>query len=132
MIFRAEEAFAARQQHPKQHSASLFCLQARLDELESELLEVNANSERLQRSYSELLELQLVLEKAGSFFDDAQHRASSSQFECELGLAFTKMACISVTLLQGCPQSSQRPASSFRPSVDRNLLPAAVFLQVMQ
>eukprot|EP00891_Asterochloris_glomerata_P009677 jgi/Astpho2/9677/Aster-03937 len=63
----------------------LDALEARLDELESELLEVNANSERLQRSYSELLELQLVLEKAGSFFDDAQHRASSSQFESSAG-----------------------------------------------
>ena len=60
---------------------SLRILQARLDELEKELLEINANSERLQRSYSELLELQLVLEKAGSFFDDAQHRASAAQFE---------------------------------------------------
>ena len=83
------------QHHTKQRPESLICLQARLDELESELLEVNANSERLQRSYSELLELQLVLEKAGSFFDDAQHRASSSQFECVLGLASTRWhACV--------------------------------------
>ena len=27
------------------------------------------------------MELQLVLEKAGGFFDDAQHRASAAQFE---------------------------------------------------
>ena len=56
-------------------------LQAKLDELESELIEINGNSERLQRSHSELMELQLVLEKAGGFFDDAQHRASAAQFE---------------------------------------------------
>lgn len=55
--------------------------QAKLDELESELIEINGNSERLQRSHSELMELQLVLEKAGGFFDDAQHRASAAQFE---------------------------------------------------
>ena len=55
--------------------------QAKLDELETELLEINGNSERLQRSHSELMELQLVLEKAGGFFDDAQHRASAAQFE---------------------------------------------------
>ncbi len=55
--------------------------QAKLDELESELLDINGNSERLQRSHSELMELQLVLEKAGGFFDDAQHRASAAQFE---------------------------------------------------
>ncbi|KAK9862645.1 hypothetical protein WJX84_005113 [Apatococcus fuscideae] len=53
-------------------------LEARLDELESELMQVNANSERLQKSHSELLELQLVLERAGSFFTDAQSRASTS------------------------------------------------------
>ena len=55
--------------------------QAKLDEVESELIEINGNSERLQRSHSELMELQLVLEKAGGFFDDAQHRASAAQFE---------------------------------------------------
>ena len=41
-------------------------------------MQVNANSERLQKSHSELLELQLVLERAGSFFTDAQSRASTS------------------------------------------------------
>lgn len=44
----------------------------KLEELETELIEVNSNSERLQRSYSELVELQLVLEKAGAFFDEAR------------------------------------------------------------
>ena len=53
----------------------------KLEELEKELLEVNANAERLARSFSELVELQLVLEKASAFFDDAQHRASTSAFE---------------------------------------------------
>jgi hypothetical protein len=47
-------------------------LQAKLEELEAEILEVNGNSERLARSYNELVELQLVLEKAGSFFDQVR------------------------------------------------------------
>lgn len=44
-------------------------LQGKLEELEQEIMEVNGNSERLARSYNELVELQLVLERAGSFFD---------------------------------------------------------------
>jgi len=43
-------------------------LEVKLDELERELLEINGNVEKLRRSHSELMELQLVLEKAGSFF----------------------------------------------------------------
>ena len=53
----------------------------KLEVLERELLEVNGNSERLARSFSELVELQLVLEKASAFFEDAQARASTSAFE---------------------------------------------------
>lgn len=44
-------------------------MQGKLEELEQEIMEVNGNSERLARSYNELVELQLVLERAGSFFD---------------------------------------------------------------
>ena len=58
-------------------------LQGRLEELERELLEVNGNAERLARSFSELVELQLVLEKASAFFDDAQHRASTATFQAQ-------------------------------------------------
>lgn len=56
-------------------------LEVRLDELESEVLELNANSQRLGRSHAELLELQLVLEVASGFFEDAQHSASSAHQE---------------------------------------------------
>lgn len=55
--------------------SSLDELEARLEELERELLEVNANSDRLQRTRSELVELQLVLEKAGKFFEEARGAA---------------------------------------------------------
>lgn len=65
--------------------------QGRLEELERELLEVNGNAERLARSFSELVELQLVLEKASAFFDDAQSRASTAAFQtgpADTGSAF--------------------------------------------
>lgn len=57
----------------------LHSVQAKLEELEAEMLEVNGNSERLARSYNELVELQLVLEKAGSFFDQARIDAQVGQ-----------------------------------------------------
>ena len=53
-------------------------LDAKLEELEAELLELNGNAERLTRSHAELLELQLVLETGAQFFDDAAHSASAA------------------------------------------------------
>ena len=50
----------------------MACLQSKLETLEKDMLEMNGNTERLQRSYAELIELQLVLEKAGAFFDSAR------------------------------------------------------------
>ena len=38
-------------------------LEAKLGDLEAELLEINANTDKLQRTHSELTELQLVLHK---------------------------------------------------------------------
>ncbi|KAI8468064.1 MAG: V-type ATPase, V0 complex, 116kDa subunit family [Monoraphidium minutum] len=56
-------------------------LEGKLEELEGEMLEVNGNSERLARSYAELVELQLVLEKAGSFFDQARVDAQAENLD---------------------------------------------------
>jgi hypothetical protein len=58
----------------------LCCLQGKLEELEKELVESNSNMSRLQRSYAELVELQLVLDKAGSFFDSK----TAAQFEASI------------------------------------------------
>ncbi|CAI9116848.1 OLC1v1018113C1 [Oldenlandia corymbosa var. corymbosa] len=52
-------------------------LEVKLGELESELIEVNANNEKLQRSYNELLEYKLVMQKAGEFFHSAQNSAAA-------------------------------------------------------
>mmetsp|Transcript_17767 Transcript_17767/g.24563 ORF Transcript_17767/g.24563 Transcript_17767/m.24563 type:complete len:848 (+) Transcript_17767:114-2657(+) len=56
-------------------------LEGKLHELETELLEANSNQNKLSRSHSELVELQLVLEKAGGFFEDAMRDVSSIQDE---------------------------------------------------
>jgi V-type H+-transporting ATPase subunit a len=51
----------------------------KLGELESELLEILANSEKLKRTHSELTELHLVLQKASSFFSSARDNATEQQ-----------------------------------------------------
>ncbi|XP_058730077.1 V-type proton ATPase subunit a3-like [Vicia villosa] len=58
-------------------------LEIKLSEIESELTEMNANGEKLQRTYNELVEYKLVLQKAGDFFHSAQSRAIEQQREYE-------------------------------------------------
>jgi len=58
-------------------------LENRLTELEQELVNLNGNSDRLQRSYNELLELELVLETAGTFFEDSRSRADDMDADRE-------------------------------------------------
>ncbi|KAF4369594.1 hypothetical protein G4B88_021399 [Cannabis sativa] len=58
-------------------------LEVKLGELESELVEMNANSEKLQRSYNELAEYKLVLQKAADFFHAAHSSALELQRESE-------------------------------------------------
>jgi len=52
-------------------------LEAKLEDVESEMRMINVNTEKLRRSHSELVELQLVLEKAGGFFDEARADANA-------------------------------------------------------
>ncbi|GJN30902.1 hypothetical protein PR202_gb19247 [Eleusine coracana subsp. coracana] len=58
-------------------------LEIKLGELETELTEVNANNEKLERTYNELLEYNTVLQKAGEFFYSAQRSATTQQRELE-------------------------------------------------
>ncbi|XP_010271518.1 PREDICTED: V-type proton ATPase subunit a2-like [Nelumbo nucifera] len=58
-------------------------LETKLGELETELIEINANSDKLQRTYSELLEYKLVLRKAGEFFYSAQSSATAQKREID-------------------------------------------------
>ncbi|KAJ4716584.1 V-type proton ATPase subunit a [Melia azedarach] len=58
-------------------------LEGKLGDLEAELIEINANGDKLQRTYSELVEYKLVLHKAGEFFSSALSRATAQQRETE-------------------------------------------------
>lgn len=53
----------------------LVPVQSKLEEIEADLTVINENSERLKKTQAELSELQLVLEKAGAFFDEARQSA---------------------------------------------------------
>ncbi|KAF3446386.1 hypothetical protein FNV43_RR11565 [Rhamnella rubrinervis] len=59
-------------------------LEVKLGEFEGELLEINSNNEKLQHTYSELLEYKLVLQKAGEFFYSAQNGAAAQQREYDV------------------------------------------------
>ncbi|XP_030447034.2 V-type proton ATPase subunit a3-like isoform X1 [Syzygium oleosum] len=58
-------------------------LEAKLGELEAEIIEMNANNEQLQRTYAELSEYKLVLQKAGEFFHSTKSIAAVQQRELE-------------------------------------------------
>ncbi|PKA53127.1 Vacuolar proton ATPase a3 [Apostasia shenzhenica] len=58
-------------------------LESKLGDLETDLVEINANSEKLLRTYNELLEYKLVLQKAGEIFHLAQGDATAQQREIE-------------------------------------------------
>ncbi|KAL4581312.1 hypothetical protein LXL04_017523 [Taraxacum kok-saghyz] len=56
-------------------------IEVNLGDLEAELTEMNANSEKLQRGYNELVEYKLVLQKAGEIFNVAQSSATAQHGE---------------------------------------------------
>ncbi|KAL8556160.1 hypothetical protein ACS0TY_003812 [Phlomoides rotata] len=60
---------------------SLDDIEVKLGDLEAELVEINANGDKLQRSYNELAEYKLVLHKAGDFFHTALSSAEALQRE---------------------------------------------------
>ncbi|XVE69801.1 hypothetical protein DITRI_Ditri10aG0020600 [Diplodiscus trichospermus] len=64
-------------------NVNLDNLEVKLGELEAELMEMNANHEKLQQSYNELIEYKLVVQKAGEFFQSAQSSAAAKQREAE-------------------------------------------------
>lgn len=59
-------------------------LEAKLTDLEAELLEINANTDKLQRTHSELTEFQLVLHKAGAFFSSVRNAANTVQQRADI------------------------------------------------
>ncbi|KNA09691.1 hypothetical protein SOVF_150640 [Spinacia oleracea] len=61
---------------PCRDGVHLDALEMTLGELEAELLEMNANSEKLQHTYNELIEFKLVLLKGAEFFHSAFNTAA--------------------------------------------------------
>lgn len=68
---------------PSRDKIGLDELEVKLGELEVELSEMNANSEKLQHSYNELVEYKLVLLKAREIFHSALSSAAAVQRENE-------------------------------------------------
>uniref|UniRef100_A0A2P2LS08 V-type proton ATPase subunit a n=1 Tax=Rhizophora mucronata TaxID=61149 RepID=A0A2P2LS08_RHIMU len=58
-------------------------LEVKLGDLETELVEINANNEKLQCSYNELIEYKLVFHKVGEFFSSALSHATAQHREME-------------------------------------------------
>ncbi|CAM0907635.1 unnamed protein product [Alopecurus aequalis] len=54
-------------------------LEIKVGEFEAELIEVNANNGKLQRTYNELVEYNVLLQKTGEFFYSAQRSATQQQ-----------------------------------------------------
>lgn len=74
-------------------------LEVKLNDLEIELSNINSSTDILMRSYSELLEFQLVLQKAGMFFYSAQSNAHAQQRELEASSSFRVEESIESPLL---------------------------------
>ncbi|XP_021738681.1 V-type proton ATPase subunit a3-like [Chenopodium quinoa] len=84
--FREQMANAGISTPPKSFSTNdikVDDLEVKLGELEAELIEMNANNGKLQRTYNELVEYKLVLQKADEFFHSAQRTAAAQQREIE-------------------------------------------------
>ncbi|CAN0910510.1 V-type proton ATPase subunit a3, partial [Linum grandiflorum] len=78
-----EKAGVLPKAKPEQADINMDDLEVKLGELEAELVEVNANDDKLQRAYNELVEYKLVLKKAGEFFSSALNSAAAQQREIE-------------------------------------------------
>ncbi|KAA8549508.1 hypothetical protein F0562_001192 [Nyssa sinensis] len=58
-------------------------LEIQLAEREHELIEMNANSEKLRQTYNELLEFKMVLQKAGGFLGSSKRHAVGEERELD-------------------------------------------------
>ncbi|KAM7522296.1 hypothetical protein LguiA_012198 [Lonicera macranthoides] len=66
-----------------QTDVELEDLEIQLAEHEHELIEMNANSEKLQQTYNELLEFKMVLQKAGGFLVSSKGHAVAEERELD-------------------------------------------------
>lgn len=82
-------------------------MQSKLEEIEADLTVINENSERLKKTQAELSELQLVLEKAGAFFNEARQSAHGTTS------GDSGAASVDAPLLDDVPVRSHQPASAW-------------------
>ncbi|XP_027918544.1 V-type proton ATPase subunit a3-like isoform X1 [Vigna unguiculata] len=68
----------------REDNVDLESLEVKLEELEADLLEINANNEKLKHTYNELSEYKLVQEKVGEFFSSAKNNAVAQQRKLEV------------------------------------------------
>ncbi|XP_077239576.1 vacuolar proton ATPase A1 isoform X2 [Tasmannia lanceolata] len=80
-------------------------LEIQLAEHETELLETNANSEKLRQTYNELLEFKLVLLKAGGFLVSAQGHSVAQERELDENIYSKEDYMESASLLEQEPQT---------------------------
>ncbi|XP_020522169.1 V-type proton ATPase subunit a1 isoform X2 [Amborella trichopoda] len=83
-----------------QREMDLEELEIQLAEHEIELLEMNANSEKLSRTYNELLEFKFVLQKAGGFLVSAQSHVIAQEQELDENVYSTEDYVEDMSLLE--------------------------------
>ncbi|XP_068636331.1 V-type proton ATPase subunit a1-like [Aristolochia californica] len=95
---------------PMQNNIDLEELESQLAEHETELLEMNANSEKLRQTYNELLEFKLVVQKAGGFLVSAQSHTSAEETELDENIYakedYGENACLLEKEMQPQPPST--------------------------
>jgi len=54
-------------------------LETKLEEMEQRMIEANTNNDQLRKSHAELVEMQMVMERASHFFDEARILAADTE-----------------------------------------------------
>ncbi|KAL7594659.1 hypothetical protein Lser_V15G28279 [Lactuca serriola] len=96
-----------------QPDVDLEALEIQLAEHEHELIEMNANSEKLQQTYNELLEFKMVLQKAGDFLLSGKSYETADGRELEENV-YASDYPDSVSLLEQATQSGPSNLSGLR------------------
>ncbi|CAH1451990.1 unnamed protein product [Lactuca virosa] len=96
-----------------QPDVDLEALEIQLAEHEHELIEMNANSEKLQQTYNELLEFKMVLQKAGDFLLSGKSYETADGRELEENVYVSDYPD-SVSLLEQATQSGPSNLSGLR------------------
>ncbi|PWA95674.1 V-type proton ATPase subunit a3 [Artemisia annua] len=102
-----------------QTDTNLDDLEVKLEDLEAELIEINANSEKLQRGYNELVEYKLVLQKVG------QWRAASGVLCDKKARNYTSYV-VRVRVLTNHESSSKQGGSGGTENAKVDLCPIAL------